>query len=129
MAVRDHTDTVRDVLTGQGLGVPDSEIYAAPLDPDFADASIWIVQTPGTAPDDAFGTLESIQYPRVQVNVRNPSVPDGKADAREVWRLVHDTEPTDYSRASMMQSSPLYIGTDDDGRHRWTINAELFICE
>jgi len=53
----------------------------------------------------------------------------GKSDARDVWQLVHDTEPTDYSRTDMLQSNPLYIGTDDDGRHRWTINAELFICE
>jgi len=126
---RDHKATVQGILQGQGLTIPDGEIYAGPLNTAAADTCIWMVAGAGTAPDDSFGTLEAIQYPRLQVNIRHTDVSDGESDARTVWELLHDTEPADYSRTTMLQSTPLYVGQDDDYRHRWSVNIEMFICE
>lgn len=126
---RDHKATLQGVLQGQGLNVPDSEIYAGPLNTAAGDACIWIVQTGGTAPLDRFGSLEAIQTPRLQINVRNTDVTDGTSDADDVWAIAHDAEPSDYSRTSMLQSAPIYLGQDEDFRHRWSINIEMFISE
>jgi hypothetical protein len=129
MAKRDHTDTVRDVLTGQGLNTPDGQIYASPLHEGMEDDIVWMVQTGGPAPQDQFGNTESIQHPTIQVRVRNDDVPTGKSDADDIWQLLHDTTPAGYSRTNMVQSGPIYLGADGDGRHDWSINAELFISE
>lgn len=131
MAKRDHTSEVRGRLTGQSLNTPDAEIYAGGFHEKAADQAIAIYETGGPVPDDMMGTTDSIQYPRIQVSVRAPAgkKDQGKSDADDVWRLLHDWSPSAYSRPQMLGSGVNFLGPDDDGRLKWSINLELFIDE
>lgn len=130
MSKRNHQSTIQGVLRSQGLNTPDGAIYAGAMHERMEDDCIAIVETGGPQPGDMMGTTESIQKPHVQVLVRADDKTQGKSDADDVWRIVHDWDGgTDYSRATMLQPTPLGPDVDDDGRYRWSINAELFISE
>lgn len=131
MSKRDHTSTIQGLLTGQGLNVPDSQIYAGSLNAQMEDVCIAISETGGPGPDDMMGTTESVQHPQVQVVVRNRDKTDGKSDADDVWEILHDWDGGTYyqNNERMLQSSALGPTFDDDGRRRWSINVELFISE
>lgn len=129
MAKRNHLTTVRQLLEGQGLNTPDSQIFEGPAHEDMSDERIIMMETGGEEPGNEFGSTRSIQKPRVQVRVQSKNYKTGKADADQVWQILQDNKGSAYSRTQMLQSSPLYLGVDDDGRHDWSINAELFIYE
>lgn len=126
---QDHPANVRSLLVGQGLNIPDSRIYAGPLHEEMEDDCITMVETGGPSADDAFGTREAIQHPRLQIMVRHDDKVQGKSDADDVWQLLHDNEPSGYSRTTMLQSGPIHADVDDESRHYWTVNIEMFISE
>lgn len=132
MAIRNHLPAVAALIRGQGLNVPDSDIYEGPKDAKMPDTCIFMQPAGGPEPEDHFGTNESVQEPVIQVRVRvtPDAYLDGVSDAHDIWQILHDERPSsDYSSSTMRQSSPLYLGQDDDGRHEWSINVQLFICE
>jgi len=127
---RNHLPNIRGLLTGQGLSIPDDEIYAGPLHEGMADDCISMVEQGGSPPDDSFGAGgEAIQYPSVQVRVRHTNYTDGKSDVDDCWALLHDMDLADYAPPRMRGSGPIYLRPDEDARHEWTINMILFIAE
>ena len=129
MAKSNHQTTVQNILQGQGLNVADSDIYAGPLHEKMGDACITIVESGGPGALNRMGSTESIQQPHVQVTIRNSDYTDGKSDADDVWALLQDSNPSGYSRSTMLQSSPNPLGKDSEGRHKWSVNVRLFIDE
>jgi hypothetical protein len=121
--------TLQVELQGQGLNVPDGAIYAGGLDERMPDACIFMVTTGGVEPTDQMGGNESIQHPVIQVRIRHDDKALGQSDADDVWQILHDADLTDYAPTRMQQSDALYLGQDDDARHDWSVNVELFIYE
>ena len=126
---RDHTATVQSVLQGQGLNVPDAQIYAGELNDGMEDTCIAIAETGGLGAGEQLDRSKAIQRPTVQVMVRNTDKTQCKSDADDVWRILHDNTPSGYSPADMLQSSPIKAGKDNDGRHMYSVNVRLFIYE
>lgn len=126
---RDHTSTLQSVLRGQSLNIPDDHIYAGPLHEAMEDDCVYMNETGGPPPGDQFGSDKAIQTPTIQVAVRHPDKTNGKSDADDAWAIIHDASPSGYSAPTMRQSGPVKIKVDDDGRHHWGINVELFIYE
>jgi len=127
---RNHKQTLRSELTGQGLNIPDSQIYAGRPNEGMENNAIFMVADPSLSPGDSFGAGgEAIQRPSISVRVRHEEQDKGKSDADDVWQLLHDMNPADYSPPTMEQSGPIDGSRDDDGRFVWSVNVELFICE
>lgn len=130
MAKSNHQSAVRGILTGQSLNTPDDDIFSGPLHEKMPDVCITILETGGPSALDRFGdATASIQMPHIQVMVRNDDYTAGKSDADDIWALLHDNTPSGYSRTTMLQSTPIYLGSDDDFQHRWAVNIEMFIDE
>jgi hypothetical protein len=86
----------------------------------------------GQFPDDIVGNLvQSYQRPRVQIRIREDQENFGSGEtlARSVRDSVHLKVPAGYIDCRAVESSPLYLGQDDFGRHEWSINVELTIKE
>jgi len=129
---RDHTATLQGVLRGEGLAIPDDDIYSQPLHEKMPATCIFMVPTGGPPAQDTFGPGgEAIQTPTVQVRVRHEDNVggEGKEVADDVWALIHDMDEPDYSPPTMRNSGPQFIGVDGDGRYEWAINVELYITE
>jgi len=127
---RDHLPNVRGLLTGEGLNIPDGDIYAGARHEGHADDVITMTEQGGVSALDTFGAGgEKIQRPVVQVLIRHTARDKGKSDADDAWGLIGDMDLADYSPPTMRGSGPIYLGKDTDGRHEWSINVELYICE
>ena len=126
----DHLPNVQGLLTGQGLNVPDAQIYSGPIHEEMDHNCIAMVETGGSPPDDQYDGSESIQYPEIQIRIRHRDRTKGKSDADDVWELVHDARPTSsYGKSNAIGSGPAFLGVDDDGRYEWSVNVELYISE
>jgi len=93
---------------------------------------VWCLTTGGRPPDDIVGNLtQGYRYHRVQIRIREEQQNFGAGEtlARGVRDAVHIIVPASYIDCRAVESSPLYLGPDDFGRHEWAINVELTIRE
>jgi len=77
------------------------------------------------------GAGPELRYPGVQLITRsNPrEFATGQTLARSVRDAVHHAPISGYTDAAVAETEPLYLGEDEDGRHRWSSNLELITEE
>jgi len=126
---RNHLQTIRNEIISNGLNIGDSDIFQGPLNEKMNDDCITMVQTAGPQADSFFSDPETLQRPNVQIRVRSDNYDEGKSDSEDIWGLMQNAQPTDYLRIFCLRSAPLYGGADDNGRHNFYINVELWIVE
>jgi hypothetical protein len=121
--------TVRDMLMGQGLNVPDSDINAGPLHEKHSDFCIAMYYITSQAPQSFFNSDETWQYPEIQIRVRAPQgmYAEGEEDARQIWDIMTNGRPPDYLITKTTKSSPFYLDADAEDRHHWTVDTQLQI--
>lgn len=113
---------------GLTLGV---EVFNGPVRPEPTRAVFCLV-TGGITPEDIVeNSGESYHRPRVQIRVRDAQqdFAGGEVFATSVRDAVHLQVPAGYIECRAVESAPMYLGPDDQGRHEWSINVELLLRE
>lgn len=109
-----------DLISNLKLGV--SYQYYPNAFPVTAAPDCATVQLTGGATSD-----RQISRPAFQVLVRAKDPALGEAKAWEIYNFMHrkrnfDVGTTHVVLCTAAQSSPLYIGTDENGRHLYSVN-------
>lgn len=95
--------------------------------------AIFVRETPGYMPNEFMdgGVSKTYRFSEVQIRVRSDKngYLTGKAIADDVWIKMQkvssasiSTGSTSYVRVFNLQSSPLYLGEEDDETSGWTLN-------
>lgn len=125
-----HLTALRGLLVGQGLNTPDDEIYASPVNKTSEPLCVYMTPAGGPRALNTFGVGgEAIQQPRIQVMVRGRDFAEVQDDANQIWSILHSNVPSGYSQTEMLQSEPLYLQQDADGRHMMSVNVQLYVYE
>ena len=89
--------------------------------PDSPDNCVVVTQTGGTPPE----VTVDLEYPGVQVRVRNTSQATGKALMNTIYKLLHQVTNTTIEarlyHSILATQSPSYLGKDQKNR-------ALFVC-
>jgi hypothetical protein len=98
-----------------------------PIEALVGQLAVFVLQTGGQAPAAYMGQSESWHVTRVQVTVRSAlnEFARGEALARALHARMHLNTPAGYTYCLAGESDPLYLGTDDDGAHRFVFNLDV----
>lgn len=111
----------------QGLGTFGTDIFAGQLPPS-PDTAVAVIMFGGATPLTAFGEPLAIQRPAVQVMARGASYALGRDKIEIAYRAMCAINNMLIEGVWYMGSvtyPPSYIGTDDNGRALFSMNAEL----
>lgn len=92
-----------------------------------AQLAVFVLQSGGAAPVPYLGAGESFHESSVQVVVRSDAhaFATGEALARALHARAHLGTSAGFTFLRAVESEPNYLGTDDDGAHRWSINVRV----
>lgn len=125
-----HKQTCRQRIVGQGLNCPDDDVFSGPFHESMNDRCITMYQLESPQSESYFGDPETLQYPQIQIRIRNKHFDEGEEDARNIWELFQNWDPGgNYLITKCLSSSPVYIGADEDSRHEWDVTVTLWIQE
>lgn len=98
-----------------------------PIEALIAQQSVFVLQNGGAPKLPYLGQTESWHVTRVQVTVRSPvnAFATGEALARALQARAHLATPPGYTYVIATESDPMYLGTDDDGAHRFSFNLDV----
>lgn len=120
------TDIGTDVaayLAGQGYGVwknstPANNTIFLDEFQDLPANQIVIFLGGGREPDEVQGSTKAVDYPSLDVQVRNTSKATARASA-EAIRILLDCATISSATLYAAASAPIYLGKDDTNRHRF----------
>jgi len=123
-------DDVKNQLNTKNVATSGTNLFVGPVRPvsQYVPANCLFVLAYGGAPGERFlsgGAKTENRYPAVQVTVRWNDFPTGYAKARAVYDALDAETISGYWNVKGLQSEPLYIGQDENGNYRWTVNFEL----
>lgn len=126
-------EEIAEYLAADGLGTFDptgiiGDIFIETM-PDSPDVAIGLFTTGGLAPDVA----TSVARPRVQLVVRGGRDPrEAALLATAIYEALHGLRSMEFvpggtriMLASAVQSGPIRLGPDDNGRHEYSINLQF----
>lgn len=89
--------------------------------------SVFVLQGGGVAPSPYMGQGESWHLSRVQVTVRSALglFGQGEALARALHAKAHLATVAGLTFIHAGESDPVYLGSDDEGAHRWAFNLDV----
>jgi hypothetical protein len=89
--------------------------------------AVFVIQSGGQQPLPYMGQDEGWHVSRVQVTVRSElhSFAAGEALARALHARANRNTPPGYTYCLAAESDPSYLGTDDDGSHRFVFNLNV----
>lgn len=89
--------------------------------------AVFVLQSGGAAPVPYLGAGESWHETSVQVVVRSAAhdFATGEALARALLSRAHLAEVAGFTFLRVVESDPNYLGTDDGGVHRWSLNVRV----
>lgn len=98
-----------------------------PLEQSYPLISVGVLQGGGSQVPYMGDTGTSSFASRVQVMVRGTvdAFATGEAVARAVYRKLHLSKPAGYISVLAVEADPVYLGPDEDGAHRWSMNFEV----
>lgn len=121
---------VEDVIKFVSLHIPMT--YHSNEFPKNSNDDVGIVRLDGgSAPDPNIGAISS---PSIQVLIRNKKGGEAERIANEVWRLFHDKQKyligdTLVHNSQCIQSVPVYVGQDNNGRTIYSVNVSCYVSE
>lgn len=94
---------------------------------DVPQLGVFVMQSGGPPPSPYMGQAESWFVSRVQVTVRSDvnAYGLGVALARALHARAHLNTPAGYTFCKAGEAEPAYLGTDEEGAHRWAFNFDL----
>ena len=109
------TDLFRGVMRAVGPGSPNEAVA--------------VLATGGPQPLAYLdGTAIERYFSALQIRIRSieRSFRTGQALARSVRDVAHHASIAGYIDTRVLESEPLYLGSDDEGNHEWSINVEMW---
>ena len=103
-----------------------------PVQSGVPDKAVFVIAGGGPAPQSYSGSTVERRYSAVKVMVRSdPSgVPGafaaGQTLARSVRNVLHHILIAGYIDVRVNESEPIPLPADEQGRHMWSINGELW---
>lgn len=114
-------------VTSPVLTTP-GNLFVGPVRPGPNGLAVFVLASGGPPPDDQVGMTTARYYGQAQVRVR--SVPeeyqDGAQLARDCHDVCHQAVVTGYHDVRCLESTPNYLGQDDDKRHEWSFTVEMW---
>jgi hypothetical protein len=129
----DHAATVRTRLISQVADLSSSNCFTGGVrdNSQIPDRAVFIASAGGPEPDHMLGSSGDIKTPRITIRVRGR-----KGQRNETYTLadqcydaVNRWIPAGYISVVCDQSSPNFIGQDDNERYEYTINLKARINE
>ena len=123
-------DDVKDQLNTKNVATSGTNLFVGPVRPvsQYVPANCIFVLAYGGAPGERFlsgGAKTENRYPSVQVTVRWNDFSTGYAKARAVYDALDAETISGYWNVKGLHSEPLFIGQDENGNYRWTVNFEM----
>jgi hypothetical protein len=120
-------NTVSSLTSGTSL------FHGGMLQPDsiVSELAVFVMPTGGAMPRAMAGSDDAEHYATVQIYIRGTKndYPTAIALARTVYDALQYASLPGYIECRLVQSGPIYLGLDKDGRHAITINCELIYHE
>ncbi|MFA5409516.1 MAG: minor capsid protein [Bacilli bacterium] len=112
-------------LAAQGYGIwknANSSLNTIFLDEfqDLPDNQIVLFTGGGLEPDEVQGSAAAVDYPSLDVQVRNSSKATARTKAEEI-RVLLDCITINDATLYNASSAPVYLGRDDTNRHRFVV--------
>lgn len=104
-------------LAAQGYGTIGTDIFLDELQ-DLPADQIAVFTGGGVAPDEIQGSPDAVDYPNLDVQVRSISKATARTDA-EAIRILLDCATISDATLYAASSAPIYLGRDDNNRHRF----------
>lgn len=120
-----HVD-IATALSDAGLGTLATDLFYGPVrdGAQVPDAALFVLETGGfqPVPDIGGASAADLRERSVQLRVRSAQrdYSGGYATAQSAWGAVHKQQPAGY--VSWEAGEPLFVETDESGRHHWSIN-------
>lgn len=140
MALSDAETAVKTLISNASIsGLTSSSTQVAPYSgnlivapelPSFANMPGMVVcVTPADGGSDTpcLGNAQRVRREFVNVYVRSEiaGYSTGMTLARAVWTALNWATSTGWQAIHVVEPIPRYGGTDDDGRHWWTMSVEM----
>jgi hypothetical protein len=125
---------VANLINASAYGTLGSDLFIGPQRPQDAGSGVpaqasFVLATGGVAPSIHLGGTGELRFPTVAVLVR--SAPEefsaGYTRAKNIFETVHNADITGYVACLAENSEALYIGTDEQGCHVWSIRLALIV--
>lgn len=117
-------------LATQGLGTLGTDLFYTAL-PDEVDEALVVRDYAGAPPEFEHNQPAPIlNYPRVQIEARNPSVANAYIDAESAYAIINTLRNLDlngkrYSAQALQY--PFWLRQDDQNRHYVVFNVALTV--
>ena len=112
-------------LQNNGLGTIGVDLFVSQVAPDPEDAIFVVPPYGGLPAQRVLGGATEIRFPTVQVRVRRTSYATGYTAAKNAYAALQGANISGYMSCEVLQSEPIYLGTDENGWHSWSLNVRL----
>ncbi len=103
-----------------------TNLFHGPIRPG-STLAVFCLLDGGPSPIACLGTEQRAERPNVQIHVRGEKgeYSDGLDVAESVRDAVHYAPLSGYIDVRVIESAPIYLGEEDDGQPRWSMNVDL----
>jgi len=119
---------VANYLENQGIGTVGTNVFVGAIKPvsQFVPVnSIFVLSTGGYPPQRVFQTTTELRRPSVQVRIRWNGYEAGLAKAEAVYNALESASIPGYLDVVADQSSPIFLGFDENNNYEWSLNFTL----
>lgn len=126
-----HETAIATRLASVGVGTLGTDIFTGPVRPSAQQGiptqATFVLQLAGVAPSLTLSGGAELAFIDLQVRVRSAQdqYASGQALAQSCYDGLHAVSLSGYVACLAVSSAPLYIGTDEQGAHGWTITITL----
>jgi hypothetical protein len=112
-------------LAAQGLGTVGTDIFYYEF-PDSPANCICIIPFATRVPRIILGGTDNIDYPGVQVQVRNTSKSTAESNAETIRETLHLAPISNVVQCVTTRSHPVFLGKDESNpRYRFSVDFEV----
>jgi len=126
---------IATVLVAAGLGTVGADIFYGPerATTEIGDGAIFVLEGGGFAPTPMLGGSDADDLKTIDalIVVRSDKndFEGGETTAQAAWTALHKQNPAAWISWVITTSGPAYVGSDETGRHRWTLTLLAQVLE